>query len=174
MYRAISFLVASLLATTTAVAQTASTDTQLTQALLTEIRQLRQDLQTTAASFQRVQLVMFRVQAEIPLMTRATQRLDEVRDRCRRAQFERKMRAAQLEQTEQTSRNSLNQSEQKIAVEMVPQFKADLERLANEEQQCQTLEVDAETQFRAEQAKMTELQDQLDKLDKALEAIGKK
>ena len=51
---------------------------------------------------------------------------------------------------------------------MLPQLKANLEMWTNEEQQCQVREAEAETQSRAEQAKLNELQDQLDKLDRVL------
>ena len=60
MLRLVLFFAAAL----TTAAQTPSSDSPVLQALLTEIRQLRQDLQTTAAAIQRVQIVMFRVQNE--------------------------------------------------------------------------------------------------------------
>ena len=41
-------------------------------------------------------------------------------------------------------------------------------KIANEEQQCQAEQADAEIQFRSEQAKMIDLQDQLDNLDRVL------
>ena len=43
-------------------AQTASPDTQALQALVTEIRQLRLDLQATTIATQRVQIVLYRLQ----------------------------------------------------------------------------------------------------------------
>ena len=54
-------------------------DSQLTQALLAVIRQLRQDPQNTAAIIQRVQIVMYRVQTGEPRLNRATERLDNAR-----------------------------------------------------------------------------------------------
>jgi hypothetical protein len=68
--------------------------------MLTEIRQLRHDLQTTAATIQRVQIVMYRLQAEAALMDRATQRLDQARAGCSQGQMQRKRLAAQIEQAE--------------------------------------------------------------------------
>jgi len=174
MYRAMGFVFASLLVTTPAAAQTASADTQLTQALIGEIRQLRLDLQATAATIQRMQLVMFRAQAETQLMARATQRLDDARAKCSQLQSQRKMESSQVDVFEQRLRNAQNPAEQKNAAEFLPRVKASLEMLTNEEQQCQSREADAESQFRAEQAKMTELQDQMDKLDKILDGSGKK
>jgi len=47
-------------------------------------------------------------------------------------------------------------------------LKASDEIWASEEQECQIEQTEAETQFRAEQAKMSDLQAQLDKLDRLL------
>jgi chromosome segregation ATPase len=157
-----------LLLAAPALAQTASPDSSLTQALLTEIRLLRQDLQTTAVTIQRVQIVMYRLQAGTTLMARATQRLDDARAKCSQAQVQRKNMATQIEQAEERQRNTQNPAERKDLEQMVPRFKASLEMWTNEEQQCQAREAEAETQSRAEQAKLTDLQDQLDKLDKVL------
>jgi chromosome segregation ATPase len=156
-----------------AFAQSASTDSQLTQALLTEIRLLRQDLQTTAITIQRVQIVMYRLQAETTLMSRATHRLDEARTKCSQAQVQRKDIANQIELAEERQRNAQNPAERKDAEQMIPRFKSAVEMLTNEEQQCQAREAEAETQTRAQQAKLNDLQDQLDKLDKVLAGTGK-
>jgi len=56
-----SALLLPLFTFATSFAQTPSQDVQMTHALLSEIRLLRQDLQATAVAIQRVQLVMFRI-----------------------------------------------------------------------------------------------------------------
>jgi chromosome segregation ATPase len=157
-----------LLLAAPAFAQSGSTDSQLTQALLTEIRLLRQDLQTTAITIQRVQIVMYRLQAETTLMSRATLRLDDARSKCSQAQVQRKNMATEIERTEERQRSTQDPAERKQAEQTLPRLKGGLEMWTNEEQQCQAREAEAETQFRAEQAKLNELQDQLDKLDKVL------
>ena len=58
-----------------ATAQAASQDLQIAQTLVTELRELRQDLRNTAASIQRVQIVMYRLQAQATLVDKAAQRL---------------------------------------------------------------------------------------------------
>jgi hypothetical protein len=169
MYRAILLLLLSV----PAVAQTASPDTQLTQALLTEIRQLRQDLQTTAATIQRVQIVMYRLQAQTTAMNRATQRLDDARRNCNQAQFQRKMTTDEIARNEERQRNAQNPTDRKVAEEMLPRLKSNLEMFTSQEQQCRATEADADSLFRAERAKTSELEDQLDKLDKVLAGVGK-
>jgi len=153
-----------------------SQDTQLTQALLTELRQLRQDLQTTAATIQRVQLVMFRMQTAAQSLSRATQRLDDARNRCSYVQPQRKMLTGQLEQAE-TRQRTAPVPDPRVAdprQDEVARLKSNLEMLTVQEQQCQTNLIDVETQLRTEQAKMSELQDQFDKLDRALADVGRK
>src|SRR5437868_3923159 len=129
MHRA-SFFALTALATAAlasarpAFAQTAPPDSQLTQALLTEIRQLRQDLQTTAITIQRVQIVMYRLQAAATLMSRATQRLDDARSRCTQAQSQRKMFTTQLEQIEEKQRSTQNAVDLKNFAEILPRLKS--------------------------------------------------
>jgi chromosome segregation ATPase len=151
-----------------AFAQSNATDAQLTLALLTEIRQLRQDLQATAATIQRVQIVMFRLQTQSAALNRATSRLDDARNRCTQAQNQHKMTVMEVERNEEKLRNSQNPAERKQLEDMMTRVKSQLELWTSEEQQCRMRESDADTQFRAERAKMSELEDQLDKLDKLL------
>src|SRR3954452_19657973 len=108
-----------LFAVTVCFAQTPpqSQDAQLTQALLAELRLLRQDLQTTAATIQRVQLVMFRMQAGTATLNRATQRVDEARNRCNYVQPQRKMLTTQIEQAETRQRTAQNPSDPRAGEE---------------------------------------------------------
>jgi chromosome segregation ATPase len=155
-----------------AAAQAPSPESQATQALLAEVRQLRQDLYATATTIQRVQIVMYRLQAEGAELNRAAQRLDEARVRCSQTQMQRKWLAAQIQMTEGRRRDSQNAADQKAAEAMLVQLKSNDDALTDAEQQCRPGEIDAETQLRAEQAKMNELQDKLDKLDRALAGLA--
>jgi hypothetical protein len=150
------------------LAQNQSADAPLTQALLTEIRQLRQDLQTTAATIQRVQIVMYRLQAQSTLVSRATQRLDDARNRCTGAQNQQRNLAIQVQQMEEHLRGNIDPNDRKQTEDQLRRFKSTIEMFANDEQQCHAREADADSQFRAERVKLSELEDQLDKLDKVL------
>jgi chromosome segregation ATPase len=150
-----------------------SQDTQLTQALLAELRSLRQDLQATAATIQRVQLVMFRMQTAAQTLNRATQRLDDTRNRCGYIQPQRKSLTNQIEQSENRQRSAPTPTDTRVADE-VTRLKSTLEMLTVQEQQCQSNLIDVEAQLRTEQAKMNELQDQFDKLDRALADVSRK
>ncbi|HXA48653.1 MAG TPA: hypothetical protein VNV86_00045 [Candidatus Acidoferrum sp.] len=158
-------------------AQAPLQDAQVTQALLTEVRQLRQDLQTTAATIQRVQLIMFRMQMVSGTLNRATQRVDDARNRCNYVQPQRKMLTVQIEQAENRQKTAQNPAGPRLAEE-VARLKGNLEMLAVQEQQCQTALIDAEKpvprRTGQEQAKMIEVQSQFDNLERALAEITRK
>lgn len=156
------------LRTTVVVAQNAPADSQMTQAVLSEIRQLRQDLQATAAIIERVQIVVYRIQTQESLLERAMQRLETARNVCKGSEMQRQHFTTQIQRTEAAKRNAQNTSDRQAAEEMLANLKSSAEMFASEASDCQRDQVDAEIQVRAEQAKMSELQDQLDKLDKVL------
>jgi chromosome segregation ATPase len=160
-----------LLRTTGIFADTTPVDSQMTQAVLTEIRLLRQDLQAAAAIIQRVQIVLYRIQAQQNQLDHATQRLETARDVCKGAEMQ---RTTQIEQTESAKRSAQNASDRQAAEEMLARLRSSAEMFASEAGDCQGNQVDAEIQVRAEQAKMSELQDQLERLDKVLAGDGRR
>ena len=163
-----------LLRATSVVAETAPSDSQMTQAVLSEIRQLRQDLQATAAIIQQVQIVLYRIQAQENQLDRATQLLETARSVCKGTEMQRKQFTTQIERTEAAKRNAQNTSDRQAAEEMLANLESSAEMFASEASDCQRDQVDAEIQVRAEQAKMSELHDQLDKLDKVLAGDGRR
>jgi hypothetical protein len=62
-----------------AFAQTNPTDSDTFKALLTEVRLLRHDLQTTAVAAQRAQILIYRVQAQESVVRRMQERADDAR-----------------------------------------------------------------------------------------------
>lgn len=146
----------------------------MTQAVLSEIRQLRQDLQATAAIIQQVQIVLYRIQAQENQLDRATQLLETARSVCKGTEMQRKQFTTQIERTEAAKRNAQNTSDRQAAEEMLANLESSAEMFASEASDCQRDQVDAEIQVRAEQAKMSELHDQLDKLDKVLAGDGRR
>jgi chromosome segregation ATPase len=170
MFRAaIAFIIA-----TAACAQTPSPDTQALQALVMEIRQLRQDLQATTLATQRVQIVLYRLQTETALATRASSRLDEARSSLGNLQSDKRTIADRLPQMEESVKSVQDPKERKNMEDAVVGTKMQLERMAADEQRLQSRAIDAETQFRTEQNKLADLQDQLDRLDKLLDSLSRK
>lgn len=151
-------------------AQLAPSDSQTLQALLSEVRQLRQDLQTTTVAVQRAQILLYRLQGQEASVARASQRLDGARERLVAIQDQREHVAADVKRQEDYVSNTENPPAQRKEIEdALPPQKTRLESLKNEEQQRQTQEIEAEQQLRAEEVRLSDLRDQLDRLDKTLE-----
>jgi chromosome segregation ATPase len=159
---------------TAACAQNPSPDTQALRALVTEIRQLRQDMQATTIATQRVQIVLYRLQTQTSLMTSAASRLDDARTSLGRAQSDRKQIADRVPQLEESVKNMQDPKERKNLEDALVGTKMQLEHMTADEQRLQSREIDAETQFRSEQGKLADLQEQLDRLDKLLDSLSRK
>jgi len=164
------FVASFLLFSTACFGQTPPSDSQTLQALLLEVRQLRQDLQTTTIAGQRAQILIYRVQGQEAAVARASQRLDDARERLARIQDERKHVAADVKRLDDSVGGTVNAANpQKEIEEVLPQLKTRLESLESQEQQLQAREVEAEQQLRAEEVRLSDLREQLDRLDKTLE-----
>src|ERR1700758_4924518 len=86
MYRAWFLLLALFVISTAALAQSTTPDSHTLQEMLSEIRQLRKDLQTTSMASQRAQILLYRLQSQRAAVARAQQRTDEVRSRLAESQ----------------------------------------------------------------------------------------
>jgi hypothetical protein len=75
---------------------------------------------------------------------------------------------ADLQWNEDQATQSQSAPERKeLQEQLIPRLKADLETLRHLQQQQQASEADFEENLRAEQAKLTDLENLLDKLDKS-------
>ncbi len=157
-----------------AFAQMASPDSEMAQTVIAEIRQLRQDLRNTAATIQRAQILIFRLQSQAAIVDKAAQRLEQARTQCNQAQMQKEFTSQQMEQADARKRNSEDATVRTAAEERIAQLHSELELLAGQTQQCQVEQADAETQFRVEQGKMNQVSDQLDQLDQVLAGQGSK
>ena len=163
-----------LLTVAIATAQAPPTDPQVTQALLSEVRQLRSDLQSAAATIQRVQIAMYRLQSEASVLDRATQRLEQARGACAQAGEQRKIAADQIASVEERARDSRNPSNQQASQNTLADLNKTQEMFAQQEQECQIERGSAENQLKLEQAKMSDLEAQLEKLDRILAGYAQK
>ena len=114
-------------------AQTASPDTQALQALVAEIRQLRQDLQATTVATQRVQIVLYRLQMQTALVTNAASRLDDARTSLGKFQSDKKIVAGRVLQFEEELKSEQNPAKRKEMENMVTAIQQALHRHPNEE-----------------------------------------
>ena len=156
-----------------ACAQTVPSDAAM-QSLVNEIHQLRVDMQTTTITTQRVQIVLYRLQSQTALVTRANSHLEDVRSSLSNVQAEKKAATARVQQMQESIPTVADNNQRKQIEEAIAQFKPNLERFSADEQRWQARVIDAETQYRAEQNKLADLQDQLDRLDKVLDSLMRK
>jgi predicted nucleic acid-binding Zn-ribbon protein len=168
--RSLGFFVLGMVLLSPAVfGQTASTDSQSLQALLAEVRQLRQDLQTSFVAAQRAQILIYRAQAQETVVTRTVRQLDDARAKLAATQSDRKNLGDQIKRMEEGVSTIENPVERKEIEAALLRLKTKLEMLGNEEQQSQSREIELQDQLRMEQAKLADLHDLLDRLQKALE-----
>jgi hypothetical protein len=171
MHRSCILIPVLLLIPTPIFSQSSSTDSQTLQALLAEVRQLRHDLQTTTIAAQRAQILLHRLQGQEDSTARASRRVEDARGRLAETQSSRQKLVTDIKQHEEFIGNAENPPRERKEVEdVLPRLKERLQSMENEEQQRQTREIEAEDQLRAERAKLSELQNQLDQLEKVLES----
>jgi orotate phosphoribosyltransferase len=139
--------------------QAASSDSQTLQALLTEAREIRQDLHVSLARAQRAQILLSRLQIEEVDVTRASQHLEEARSKLVEVQVVRKSEEAEIKHLEDMP--STGESAEQVQ-QAINSAKADLEASADVEQQRLATKTEAEQHLQTAQAKLNKLETQLD------------
>jgi chromosome segregation ATPase len=122
--------------------QTPTSDSRTLQSILEEVSKLRQDLQTTSATVQRMQILLYRVRTEL---------------------------AHRVKQQEEFLERTQDPASRKEIEDELARLKDWMEKTAGSEPEAQAKEAECTNELRLEQAKLNELQDQLDRLDKKLE-----
>lgn len=175
MRRATFLVVGFLFIVTAAFGQTSSTDSQTLQALLKEVRELRQDLRTSLVNTQRAQLLFYRMQAEQAAVGMAQQRVDGAQNALDKAQKNRKDLEAQFKYYTDldTEDKTPDPSERKRLEDSLPRMKANFEAAEAAEQMAQGSVMQAKDQLQIEQGKLEGLQEELDRIDKSLEELAK-
>ena len=130
MYRTLLFL-GTLWLAPAALAQSTSTDSTL-QALLNEVRLLRQQLEAHNAAAQRTQILFFRIQTQQAAVTRASQRADDARGRLADTQDTRRKLEGEAKGTQDSLEHSENPVDRKNMENMLAFFKRRSEELADE------------------------------------------
>lgn len=164
-----SLLLALLLVAPAEFGQTSSTDSQALQTLLSEVRQLRRELQANNATTQRTQILFFRLQTQQAAVARVSQRVDDARAKLTETQAARSKIETEAKEVHDSLEHTDNPTERQILEDMATYDKRRLEELAEEEQQMQAKQSEVEGQLRLEESKLNELQVHLDELEKGLQ-----
>lgn len=110
MFR-LSFLpLVLLLVSTPALGQTNSKDSQTLQALLTEVRQLRQDFEASTLVTQKMQVLLYRLQIQNTTVARLLRSVENVHMDVSQVEDERTKLAADVKQHEEFISNTANAS----------------------------------------------------------------
>lgn len=144
-------------------AHAASSDSQTLQALLSEVRALRQELRASLNRTQSMQLLLARFQIQEGVTTRAADRLNEAREKLLDAQTKQKELALEQKRLED-SPPATDPQEQSDLLDRLNHVKSDLGVIGRSVQQQQTAQIQAEQQSREEQDKLNALETQLDEL----------
>ncbi len=163
---------ALMLLTSSAFCQTPVKEPDALQALLIEVHQLRQDIESVTVASQRVQIALYQLQMQDGAVARSTQRLDSVRSKCSAADENRLRTAADIQRFESVVLTTLPEAEAEVVKQRLTELKSHVEAQNAEVQTCQAGEAEASTQLRTDQAKLLDLQDRIARLDKALEQLG--
>jgi len=144
-------------------------DDQTIQSLLNEVRLLRKTLQQTGLNAHRSQIIIERMRAHADQVVRLTRSLEEVRNDVEKVEAtiprfleQAKLMEGQIERETDAHKRALLDFEVKERKRAVERYKTGLERQREREQQVSM-------QLAAEQAKLAELENRLDVLEREIE-----
>jgi chromosome segregation ATPase len=146
--------------------QAAQADSQTLRAILTELQQLRQELHASNMAFQKAQILLRHWQVQREAVSLATQRSNEAHSKLTEVQARQNHLAAEIKRLEAAVEQPENELEKKQVEDLITQLKSELESVGKEEQTLQIRASDSEEQLRIEQAKLSGLEDQLERLEK--------
>jgi chromosome segregation ATPase len=157
-----------LLASTTMPAQ--SSDSQTLLALLQELRQLRQDMYRMTLGAQRAQILLHRIQLQDDATKKTIQRYEQTNARFRDAERAHAEAVSGLKAAEEKLASLQNPNQRGELEALVQEMKQRVEMSSREESGYRAADVAAGGDLRTEQAKLSDLQQRLDRLEQQMEA----
>ena len=161
-------VVALFLFSTGASAQTSSADSRTLQAILEEVHKLRKDLQTTSATVQRAEILLYRVRVQLDMVERVSQRLEQAHDQVSAAKEEQNhFLVAKKHIEDQPDQDPAARKE--LQGELAA-MEIGFEQIKDKLPEAEAREAALRNELQTEQSKLDDLLEQLDRLDKKLEA----
>jgi chromosome segregation ATPase len=170
--RFLSFALLSAVVSVPALAQSNTSEVQALQSLVNEVHQLREELRTVTVASQRVQIVLYRLQAQEAAVLRASQQLSDARGRLAGVQERMTDISAEIKMLEDRQSRSDNPAQHKEFDDALSTMRPRLEGFRKEEQQQEEAVSEAESQLHNQQRELDSLRGFLDQLDKVLEGIA--
>jgi hypothetical protein len=147
-------------------------ETRTMEAVLSEIRQLRQDLRAAAVATRKAQIVIYRLHVQQGVVERATERLETAKNSLSQLESQKKYQTEEIKRLEELRDNASNEQQRNQFEVYLSQLRASLETSGPEEQELQAKQIECEAELRAEQVKWERLQDELDGLENPLESVA--
>src|SRR5439155_22027285 len=119
MHRSACLILTFSIIPVAALGQTTPRDSQTLEAILSEIRQLRHELQTSNAMAARAQIALYRLQREDEAVAHAMQRLDDARSKSERLESEKNNKALEIQQARKATSNGNNPDAQQHFEEVI-------------------------------------------------------
>ena len=155
-----------------ASSDTAPSDTQTLQALLSEVRALRQELRASLNRTQSMQILLARFQVQEGVVTKASDRLNESRQKVFDIHLRQKELAIEAKRLEDGLNSAETPQQQADLQERIKRTKSELDLAGNIAQEQQTTEIQADQQLRDEQDKLGAIESQLNELIRVMGSPG--
>jgi chromosome segregation ATPase len=170
MIRSVVLAVGSLLLSSVAVSQSPTCpEAETMQSLLTEVRQLRQDLQTVSVAARKAQILIYRLYIQEAIVQRVSENLNNTKTALDGMRMSREYQTEQIKRYEEAKESSDEPTYRKQMDDMIAHVKSRLEAGNSVEQEMQAKAMELEEELRSERAKLEQEQAKLDELDNALE-----
>jgi valyl-tRNA synthetase len=165
-----SFLLAGLLAVCPATfCQQAEADAQTMQAVLSEIRQLRHDLQIAANAARRAQIVIFRFHEQTTMVERASQTLEITKNQLQQIEWQKENMETQIKMAFEVVDRTDSEEQRTRREEFQKSMQEQLATLEAGEQELKAKEMEQEADLKAARGKLEQLESELDQLDRDIE-----
>ena len=151
-------------------ASSGRSEAQILEDLVTEVRQLRLALERTNSINSRLQITLQRVQLQQNQVTRISGQLESVHDAIGRLESEQTDLSNHMADVESRMEQEQNADRQKAIQIEQKQMKLMLDQKAQAIQEQRTREGELTSQLQSEQARLNQLQADLDSLEKQIEA----
>lgn len=149
--------------------QTSEPQARTMEAVLTEIRQLRQDLQLAAIATRKAQIVIYRLHVQQEVLRRATERVDNVTGELNQIENQKKYQAEQIKRLKEVRDRAETDQQKKQIEENLTALEGNQEFWEPREQELQTQRIELEAELRTEQSKWAHLEDELERLENQLD-----
>lgn len=151
-----------------------STDSQTLQALLREVRELRQEMRTMTVASERAQILLSREQLQQAAVQNAQKEEDTAKERTERADEHSQQLTRQIKYyTDQDNEDATPNPEQRQRIEQeLASMKTMLEQANADDAKAQSAEMQANEKLQIEQSKLAAIQTELDQVDRALQNLA--